>query len=77
LPQAEEQFVQAAKDFALDMLEVYVQQLSENLAADRQGRRKAGLVLGRKKDKRKVLTELGGFLFQRDHYWNKHKQCYR
>ena len=77
LPEAESQLLQAAKEFTVEMLEAYIQQLSQSLETDRQGRREAGLVLERKRDERRLLSQLGEIAFQRDYYWDKHKQCYR
>ncbi len=77
LAEAESQLSQAAKEFTVEMLQAYVQQLSVNLEEDRQGRRKAGLVIERKREERRLLTQLGEICFRRDYYWDKHKQCYR
>ncbi len=77
LPEAENQLSQAAKEFAVDMLQAYIQQVSVNLEEDRQGRRKAGLVIERKREERRLLTQLGEVCFQRDYYWDKQKQRYR
>ena len=77
LAEAEGQLLQAAKEFTVEMLQAYVQQVSVNLEEDRQGRRKAGLVIERKGDKRQLLTQLGEVCFQRDYYWDKPNQCYR
>jgi len=77
LPEAENQLLQAAKEFTVDMLQAYAQQLNEELAADRQGRGKEGIVLERKRDERRQLTRLGEICFRRDYYWDKQRQCYR
>ena len=59
------------KAMLLDLTGEYINTASDYLRGDKPGRRKAGLVLIRIGDERRILTKLGEFVYKRDYYFDK------
>ena len=60
-----------------ELIQAYIEAMSVNIHEDKHGRRKAGLVLERKGDVRRILTQLGELWYERDYYLDKNQQRYR
>ena len=73
----EKEGVRLIREMVMAIMRAYVVELSANIRADQKGRRKAGLVIERLGDERRILTEFGEFDYKRDYYLDKRDGRYR
>ena len=77
LARVETEGLELSKKMIGELLVAYIGELTSRLADDKSGRREAGLVIERKGDERKVLTEIGEVTYIRDYYYDRHNKQYR
>ncbi|MHB8172106.1 MAG: ISLre2 family transposase [Thermincolia bacterium] len=65
-----------ADGFILEMMKTYFEILDQSIVEDKAGRKRKGLVIERKKDKREIYTKFGGLKFERTYFQDKRHQEY-
>lgn len=68
---AERTLGEGISGLTLDVLRAYYEEADESLLADKAGRKKAGLQVERRREKRRVLTLLGDLEYERTYYRKK------
>lgn len=72
----EEYLEKASNEFILEMTKTYFDNLDKALVEDKAGRKRKGLVIERKCDKREVYTKFGLLEFERTYFRNKNNEEY-
>ena len=65
-----------ADSFILSMMAAYLHSLDQAIVEDKAGRRKKGIVIERKDEKRELYTAFGQLRFMRTYYHDKRNQNY-
>ena len=61
----------AMKRKAVKLTEAYAEAVNEEIHADKAGRKRAGLIIERRNDKRSILSRIGEINYRRDYYRQK------
>lgn len=67
---------QKADRFVMEMMQVYLEGLDQAIIEDKAGRRRKGIVIERKEDKREIYTRFGQLKFKRTYYYDKKRDEY-
>lgn len=62
--------------FILEMMKTYLECVDRAIVEDKSNRRKKGLVIERKSDKREIYTQFGSLKFERTYFYDKRNQEY-
>ena len=63
-------------NFILEMIKTYLECVDQSLVDDKSNRRKKGLVIERRADRREIYTQFGLLKFERTYFYNKRNQEY-
>ena len=63
-------------EFVLEMMKKYLECIDQSIVEDKSNRRKKGLVIERKSDKREIYTQFGPLKFERTYFYDKRNQEY-
>lgn len=74
--EAEDRFRETTKEFLCSIMQAYYEEIDEALRLDKAGRKAIGLVVERRNNKRRVLTDFGELEFSRTYYINEKEQRY-
>ena len=73
----EERFFETAKGFAVEMTQMYIEELDTAILSDKKGRKEAGYVVERRGDSRRFESKIGAIEFARTYYKQKAGEyCY-
>ena len=76
LEEIEKYLKKASDGFILEMMKAYFEILDKSLVEDKLGRKRKGIVVERKGDKREIYTKFGGFEFERTYFKDKKNKAY-
>lgn len=76
IAEMEDTLMPLAKGFVATVAAAYIEEIDEEVLADKAWRREAGYVVERRNDERQVLTELGELRFRRTYYKGREEYAY-
>lgn len=76
ISEAECAFLQEAKGFTAEAMQIYVEQIDAALLQNKKDRKEAGFVVERRDDIRKLETQIGEIAFRRTYYYNEKAKEY-
>jgi len=76
IEEMEKDLKELTNNFILEMMSTYLEALDKGIVEDKAGRRKKGIVIERKNDKRELYTVFGPLQFKRTYFYDKRHQEY-
>lgn len=76
IEEMEKALKEKSNSFLLEMMAAYLESLDNTIVEDKAGRRKKGIVIERRNDKREIYTVFGQLKFARTYFYDKRNQKY-
>jgi len=76
LAEMEKDLKESSDKFIREIMKTYLEQIDQQIAEDKSGRKQKGLVVERRNEERTVYTRFGTLRYSRSYYFDKRKKAY-